>query len=32
MKSKAKVGSFVAELVAVEGAKSVKVSSLKTGE
>jgi hypothetical protein len=32
MKSKAKVGSFVAELVAVEGAKSVKVSSLKTKE
>jgi hypothetical protein len=32
MKSKAKVGSFVAELVAVEGENSVKVSSLKSGE
>jgi len=32
MKSKAKVGSFMAELVAVEGHDSVKVSSLQRVE
>ena len=32
MKSKALVGSFVAELVSVEGHNSIKVSSLKKGE
>jgi hypothetical protein len=32
MKSKAVVGSFVAELVSVEGQNSRKISSLETGE